>query len=661
LDTSKENTKDTRLEGWGEIAAYLRRDIRTLQRWEKLYPEFPIHRGAGPRPRVWALPHELDEWWRTQDVADKTSSGAEVSRQPAPVPRVKVSLPPQMLTTAAVIGILCCAVVAVLSRVSVPSQARLLPDRIFARVDSELGSTAFIPLPGHPVRMAFSSARDEIYILGSDKRNEVQVFDVGRQRLLDPIPVPGDPRSIAVANDGREVYVGTHSGDLQVVDRINKTSRIAADKSPADIRDLALTADGKHLYMAIYRAGLRRYDVDTGRITVLSTTGCAESLALDDAHRRLFIGYKCGGIGGSIAHDTVDMLDLASGERSRVFAGPPMVAGPLFLFPSRDKVWVDGQDACENPYYSKYDLTGCPGYPATIHHIFRISDHLLVKTLGAVEPSFLGLPTFTPDGNRIVAGGRPVHVFETGAYAEIETFERDNLLFSAPPVFDLKRNRLYLATIDPGRLYPIELPASDCDYPSQNLQYYWTGDGTFNDRTGRVLTATDDVTFAPGLIGRCFRLRNSTLAFETAYGFLTDFVSGEGTLQAWVKFDIPTRESSLFDLSVNGTAKWRLTQGPDRIAVFREGMSPVTVHHVIKKGWHHIAVVSRVSRLEVVVDGVAVAQAELPKTGPGRTRLTIGPMDALVDEIGIHDRAFAIEELLNLYRRSRTCVSATKN
>jgi len=35
--------KERRLESWGEIAAYLRREIRTVQRWEKTLV-LPIHR-----------------------------------------------------------------------------------------------------------------------------------------------------------------------------------------------------------------------------------------------------------------------------------------------------------------------------------------------------------------------------------------------------------------------------------------------------------------------------------------------------------------------------------------------------------------------------------------------------------------------------------------
>jgi len=80
-----ERAAGDRLETWGEIAAYLGREIRTVQRWEKAMA-LPVRRlGAGPdkQPRVFALKSELDAWWRDHEVlrnapdpADETSSSS---------------------------------------------------------------------------------------------------------------------------------------------------------------------------------------------------------------------------------------------------------------------------------------------------------------------------------------------------------------------------------------------------------------------------------------------------------------------------------------------------------------------------------------------------------------------------------------------------------
>jgi len=54
--------REQRLEGWKEIAAYLKRDVRTVQRWERA-EEFPVrrqmHRKLG---RVLALKEDVDRW-----------------------------------------------------------------------------------------------------------------------------------------------------------------------------------------------------------------------------------------------------------------------------------------------------------------------------------------------------------------------------------------------------------------------------------------------------------------------------------------------------------------------------------------------------------------------------------------------------------------------
>jgi TolB-like protein len=52
-----------RLQSWKEIAAYLGREVRTVQRWA-LARRLPVHRlpGGGVRPRVFSLTTEIDAW-----------------------------------------------------------------------------------------------------------------------------------------------------------------------------------------------------------------------------------------------------------------------------------------------------------------------------------------------------------------------------------------------------------------------------------------------------------------------------------------------------------------------------------------------------------------------------------------------------------------------
>lgn len=63
-----EQVLSDRLDSWKEIAAYLHRDVRTVQRWEKT-AGLPVHRHAAARLRTaFAYRSELDAWWRSQRV-----------------------------------------------------------------------------------------------------------------------------------------------------------------------------------------------------------------------------------------------------------------------------------------------------------------------------------------------------------------------------------------------------------------------------------------------------------------------------------------------------------------------------------------------------------------------------------------------------------------
>jgi Tol biopolymer transport system component len=70
-------SSEDRLDSWKEIAAYFRRDVRTVRRWEKL--GLPVHRHRlGERAAVYAFRHELDAWWQSdrRQAAEKEAAAA---------------------------------------------------------------------------------------------------------------------------------------------------------------------------------------------------------------------------------------------------------------------------------------------------------------------------------------------------------------------------------------------------------------------------------------------------------------------------------------------------------------------------------------------------------------------------------------------------------
>ncbi|MCL4523960.1 MAG: tetratricopeptide repeat protein [Acidobacteria bacterium] len=111
--------QDDRLESWKEIAAYLRREVRTVQRWEKR-EGLPVHRHVHDKlGSVYAFKSELDAWAvgrravvESEEVAadengaeefDSTApeasatSEAPLAAEPSPVPVPKPSLKPKEL------------------------------------------------------------------------------------------------------------------------------------------------------------------------------------------------------------------------------------------------------------------------------------------------------------------------------------------------------------------------------------------------------------------------------------------------------------------------------------------------------------------------------------------------------------------------------------
>jgi len=90
-----ETPVDDRLDSWKEIAAYLDRDVTTVQRWEKR-EAMPVHRHLHDRMgSVYASRAELDAWARSRNVQAARQNGNGASPiPPAPQPHLEIPAPP---------------------------------------------------------------------------------------------------------------------------------------------------------------------------------------------------------------------------------------------------------------------------------------------------------------------------------------------------------------------------------------------------------------------------------------------------------------------------------------------------------------------------------------------------------------------------------------
>lgn len=81
---SEPPANEPRLESWGEIASHLRRDIRTVQRWERHYG-LPVRRlRVGKLATVYAYRSELDKWFLEHQPKAENDEPAVESAPAAP-------------------------------------------------------------------------------------------------------------------------------------------------------------------------------------------------------------------------------------------------------------------------------------------------------------------------------------------------------------------------------------------------------------------------------------------------------------------------------------------------------------------------------------------------------------------------------------------------
>src|SRR5881392_3372139 len=79
-----ERPPEDRLDSWKEIAAYLERDVTTVQRWEKR-EGMPVHRHLHDKMgSVYASRAELDAWARGRNLRVAKENGSTTSSPSAP-------------------------------------------------------------------------------------------------------------------------------------------------------------------------------------------------------------------------------------------------------------------------------------------------------------------------------------------------------------------------------------------------------------------------------------------------------------------------------------------------------------------------------------------------------------------------------------------------
>jgi hypothetical protein len=644
-----------RLDSWKEIAAYLKRDVRTVRRWEST-EDLPVHRHLhGRHATVYAFRSELDTW---QGSRESVLAGL-----PRPQRRAWA-----VAALAALVLVLVLLASWLLYRDpgSLPASPARISSRLLAAVTGEGQQLLLIPVEGLLSHLVMSPDGAEVY--GSDPAGKaIRVIRTDTNQLSHSIPLPATPGQLLFAPGGDRLYVGTLQGEVLAVHRESRTVETLA-RGLEEVRDMALTADGRTLYItAIYR-GLHRLDLQSGVLREVPTLRCPVHLSTVPGKALLYVAHQCGGPGGRSGHDAIDVRDARTAEAVATLVGPPHVGREIVASPDGSQVWADGHDACRTP---GYDHVGCPAVPGGIVNIWRVDDHRLLASLGLpgdqTESAVAGI-SFVPDGSRAVLGGQRVRVVDVSSLRVVEELP----LVAGAATFTPDGRRAYLPLSGQPYLAVLDLGASSCLPPPPGLAVWWPGDGNAADiRNGNQGALHNGAHTAPAWVGQGFELdgEDDYLSIPALYNVET---TADFSLSLWVKPAASGRRAqTLLDYAPPGRTGWRLDREQDgrvSLCYFQAGEQPcagparLTSAHPVPAGqWSHVVAVNAPHRLLLYLNGEADAAAEvlLPPAPSGRELRIGGSFTAgrhfagMLDEIQMFRRPLSEAEARRLFQAAR--------
>lgn len=663
-----------RLESWKEIAAYLKRDVRTVQRWEAS-ESLPVHRHQHKkRGSVYAHPSELDAWRDSRRAELFTAPEADAAAAPPlPDPVVSVSgdrRPFAWPWLAGALALAAAAVIGIWTRGSSPDPPAVSPvvvadaPRLFGEALRDGGTLDRIAIDGDGDLLAVTPDGATLFVsVCGPKGTRLDAIDVRSKAINWRIAGLSGCGPLIVHPRGDRVIMSDKT-EIVIIDI--RTQAIRRIPTPAaSLRDFALMPDGRTLYVAAAFQGLLSVDTDSGIAQILTRLPCPIHLALTPKADRLFVNYQCSGPGGSRGHDSIEVFDTASNTSLGVIKGLPNVGGDTVVTPDGSQVWADGLDACRSSYY---DNAGCPRGHGAIVNVIRTSDHTLLRSLrvGPDDESNVRL-SFSPDGSRVVAGRAQTTVLSTATLTELESSPwtlSGNVVFA-------QDGRTAYAMLG-GATSIAVLPIAAHPAPPPGLTARWMFDGTGTDAAGgNDLGRVAREAFSPGRVGLSLRFPNAP-EIRIASPPNLDIDQEQFTAMAWVKVappeagDRPMTVLEYVAVDSRGQFGWTLLRGPDQRAVVclgwfeRNRCDPA--NSALVRGatalapgsWHHIAITRAGGTLTLFVDGKAdgsgAVKAGLPTLNHlwmrlGSDEAGTSPLVGLLDEIEIYGRALTPEEV----------------
>ncbi len=253
------------IESWKEIAAYLKRDVRTVKRWEKS-EGLPVHRYLHQaRSSVYAYPSELDAW--------------KIDREP------RLNAPPLVTPWRRVTAAVGFALTVLLSLVSVASGPILTPTRAAAQqfrgmVTRQVWGGPYVDIEGS----VSSDGRHISFVDWETGDLAIRDLETGTNRRLtnkgswlDSSESAGSPK---MSPDGQQVAYGWSnkdgSCDLRLIGIDGSNPRVVYNNRDLDwIMPAGWSPDGKHILATFFgKDGTNQivlFSVADGSVRLLKT------------------------------------------------------------------------------------------------------------------------------------------------------------------------------------------------------------------------------------------------------------------------------------------------------------------------------------------------------------------------------------------------------
>jgi Tol biopolymer transport system component len=193
-----------RLDSWKAIAAYLKRDVRTVRRWEK-DQGLPIHRHLHKRlGSVYAYTSELDAWWANESERMPAAPSSQPATDREPPPDGRPMSPPSSRVRWIVGGIAVVLVAIVVVSASVlAGRPRSASTALITQVTFNTSE--------RPV-LASAISPDGKYLAYADSEGVVLHTIATRQERRIPIALQAELRDLAWLRDSTSLVLSGNSG-----------------------------------------------------------------------------------------------------------------------------------------------------------------------------------------------------------------------------------------------------------------------------------------------------------------------------------------------------------------------------------------------------------------------------------------------------------------